>query len=120
MERFARFLNYFKIFSSKKIRNFRFEGESSSTNLRNRETFEIENLSRKFEKKSTNATIQNAKLQIEKMFFDSPLESSTETNNLREWKRMVNGNCEDGHLSSASLSIEVENLGGWKFERLEA
>lgn len=29
-------------------------------------------------------------------------------------------NCEDGHLSSASLSIEVENLGGWKFERLEA
>lgn len=99
MERFARSLKYFRIFSSKKIRNFRFEGE-------------IENLSRKFGKKSTNATIQNAKLQIEKMFFDSPLESSTETNNLREWKRMVNGNCEDGHLSSASLSIEVENLGG--------
>lgn len=114
MERFARFLKYFRIFSSEKIRNFReqkFIDES---------TFEIENLSRKFGKKSTNATIQNAKLQIEKMFFDSPLESSTETNNLREWKRMVNGNCEDGHLSSASLSIEVENLGGWKFERLEA
>lgn len=107
MERFARFLKYFRIFCFKKIRNFRFEGE-------------IENLSRKFGKKSTNATIQNIKLQIEKMFFDSPLESSTETNNLREWKRMVNGNCEDGHLSSASLSIEVENLGGWKFERLEA
>lgn len=99
MERFARFLKYFRIFCFKKIRNFRFEGE-------------IENLSRKFGKKSTNATIQNAKLQIEKMFFDSPLESSTETNNLREWKRMVNENCEDGHLSSASLSIEVENLGG--------
>lgn len=108
MEWFARFLKYFRIFSSKKIRNFRFEGE-------------IENLSRKFGKKSTNATIQNAKLQIEKTFFDSPLESSTETNNLREWKRMMNVvNCEDGHLSSASLSIEVENLGGWKFERLEA
>lgn len=107
MERFARFLKYFRIFCFKKIRNFRFEGE-------------IENLSRKFGKKSTNATIQNAKLQIEKMFFDCPLESSTETNNLREWKRMVNENCEDGHLSSASLSIEVENLGGWKFERLEA
>lgn len=49
------------------------------------------------------------------------ISSRNETNNLREtWKRMANGNREDGRLSSASLSNEtLENLGRWKFERSE-